>query len=151
MPLSPDFKEFIESLNSSEARYLVVEGYAVAFHGYPRYTKYLDIWIENTPENASRVLAALQRFGFGSLDLQEEDFLTPDQVIELGYPPNRIDLMTSLPGVNFNECYRARISVEVDGVIVNFIDLENLKQNKRASGRFQDLADLENLEGKNEN
>jgi len=88
MPLSPDFKEFIESLNSSEARYLVVGRYAVAFHGYPRYTKYLDIWIENTPENASRVLAALQRFGFGSLNLEEQDSLTPEQVIQLGYPPN---------------------------------------------------------------
>lgn len=146
MALSPDFREFIESLNSSKARYLVVGGYAVALHGYPRYTKDLDIWIENTPENARCIIAALQSFGFGALNLAEEDFLTPEQVIQLGYPPNRIDLITSLPNMNFNECYQARVSVQLDGVIVNFIDLEHLIQNKRASGRFQDLADLENLE-----
>lgn len=147
MALSPDFKEFIQSLNSSEVRYLVVGGCAVALHGYPRYTQDLNIWIENTPENARRVTAALRHFGFGSLNLVEEEFLTPEQVIQLGYPPHRIGLITSLPGINFNECYQARVSVEVVGVIVNFIDLEHLKQNKRASGRLQDLADLENLEG----
>lgn len=147
MVLNPDFKEFIELLNSNKVRYLIIGGYAVAFHGYPRYTKDLDIWIENTYDNAQRLIAALKQFGFGSLGLREEDFLAPEQIIQLGYPPNRIDLMTFLPGVSFDQCYAARVKVEVDGVMVNFIDLENLKQNKRATGRFQDLADLENLEG----
>ncbi|GIV62711.1 MAG: hypothetical protein KatS3mg045_0050 [Bellilinea sp.] len=147
MALSPDFKEFIELLNFNKVRYLIVGGYAVAFHGYPRYTKDLDIWIENTAENAQRLMEALEQFGFGSLGLSEQDFLIPEQIIQLGYPPNRIDLITSLPGVSFHECYEARIEVEVDGVIARFIDLEHLKQNKRASGRFQDLADLENLAG----
>jgi len=109
-----------------------------------------DIWIENTAENAQRLLSALEQFGFGSLGLSEQDFLTPEQIIQLGYPPNRIDLITSLPGVSFEECFQSRLNVEVDGVMVHFIDLEHLKQNKRATGRFQDLADLENLEGGDE-
>lgn len=144
--LNPDFKEFIASLNANKVRYLVVGGYAVALHGYPRYTKDMDIWIERTPENAARLLKALEQFGFASLGLRETDFLEPDQIIQLGYPPRRIDLLTSLPGVEFGECYPARVEVEIEGVTVLFISLEHLKQNKRASGRHQDLADLENLE-----
>jgi len=89
---------------------------------------------------------ALEQFGFGSLGLKAEDFLVPDQVIQLGYPPNRIDLLTTALGVEFGTCYASRVEVEVDGVIVNFIDLENLKKNKKAVGRLQDLADLENLQ-----
>ena len=144
--LNPDFKEFIESLNANGVRYLVVGGYAVAFHGHPRYTKDLDIWLEMTPENAAKAVQALDQFGFGSLRLKDTDFLAPDQIIQLGYPPNRIDLFSTLPGVDFAVCYAARVQVEVEGVPVNFIDLENLKKNKQASGRHQDLADLENLE-----
>jgi hypothetical protein len=143
--LSQDFKEFIESLTESEVRYLVVGGYAVAFHGYPRYTKDLDVWIELTQENADRIIQALQQFGFGSLGLAYSDFLVRDQIIQLGYPPNRIDILTTLPGVEFSECYEHKIQVEIDHVPVNFIDLEHLRINKRASGRAQDLADLENL------
>ena len=145
-----DFKEFVELLNANQVRYLVVGGYAVALHGYPRYTKDLDIWIDMTPKNAARLIQALQDFGFGSLDLQAQDFLEADQIIQLGYPPNRIDLMTTVPGVRFDDCYAARIEVIVSGVQVNFIDLESLKKNKRASGRLQDLADLEKLAGKSE-
>ncbi len=143
--LNRDFKEFIESLNDNGVRYLVVGGYAVALHGYPRYTKDIDIWLERTPENAKRAIDALNQFGFGSLGLQAADFLEPDQIIQLGYPPARIDLLTTIPGVSFDECYKSRVVVDVDGVQVNFIDLENLKKSKRASGRYQDLADLENL------
>lgn len=124
----------------------MVGGYAVALHGYPRYTKDMDIWIERTPENAARLLKALEQFGFASLGLQESDFLEPDQIIQLGYPPRCIDLLTSLPGVEFQECYLGRVEVEIEGGTVPFISLEHLKQNKRASGRHQDLADLENLE-----
>jgi len=144
--LNPDFKEFIQSLNDNGVRYLVVGGYAVAFHGYPRYTKDFDVWIEMSAENAARMVAALEQFGFASLGLKAEDFLVPDQIIQLGYPPNRIDILTTLPGVEFSECYPRRIVVEIEGVSLNFIDLENLKRTKGASGRLQDLADLENLE-----
>jgi hypothetical protein len=143
--LNPDFKEFIRSLNDNGVRYLVVGGYAVALHGYPRYTKDIDLWVETAPDNAAKIILALAQFGFGSLGLKAVDFLEPDTIIQLGYPPNRIDLITSLPGIEFGDCYPARIMTEMEGVIVSFIDLENLRKNKRASGRLQDLADLENL------
>jgi predicted nucleotidyltransferase len=143
--LNPDFKEFIQSLNDNDVRYLVVGGYAVALHGHPRYTKDIDIWIEPDPENANRMVRAIIQFGFESLGLEMDDFLEEDVIIQLGYPPNRIDLMTSLSGVNFKSCYEERISVEIDGVRVNFIDLTSLRKNKSATGRSQDLADLENL------
>lgn len=143
--LNPDFKEFIQSLNANRVRYLVVGGYAVALHGYPRYTKDIDIWLEMNPDNAANAIRALEQFGFGSLGLQAADFLVPDQVIQLGYPPNRIDLITTVPGVEFESCYASRVEVEIEGVVVNFIDLDNLKKSKRAAGRLQDLADLENL------
>lgn len=146
MILSPDFKEFIQSLNDNNVRYLVVGGYAVALHGHPRYTKDLDIWFWLDQGNASLIVAALDQFGFGSLGLQPDDFMVADQIIQLGYPPNRIDMLTTVPGVEFEECYANRVIVELDGTDVNFIDLENLKKNKRASGRYQDLADLENLQ-----
>lgn len=143
--LDQDFKEFIESLNNNDVRYLVVGGYAVAFHGYPRYTKDIDIWIELEPTNAEKVIAALEQFGFASLDLTPQDFLVPHQIIQLGYPPNRIDLITTLAAVEFDECYKARVDTIVDGVTVHFIDVENLKRNKTASGRPQDIADVANL------
>ena len=146
MKLNRDFREFIELLTANQVRYLMVEGYAVALHGYPRYTKDLDIWIEMSPENAVRTLKALKQFGFGSLGLRESDFLVPDQIIQRGYPPNRIDLISTLPGVDFESCYASRVEVELEGIRMNFIDLDNLKKNKKASGRLQDLADLEQLQ-----
>lgn len=144
--LNQDFKEFIQSLNDNHVRYLVVGGYAVALHGHPRYTKDMDIWIEMKPENAVNLVTALEKFGLGSLGLKEEDFLVPGQVVQLGQPPNRIDLLCTISGVDFAACYESRVSVEVDEVLVSFIDLENLRKNKAASGRHQDMADLENLE-----
>ena len=146
MIFNQDFKEFIESLNKNKVRYLVVGGYAVAMHGYPRFTKDLDIWIDSTPENANAIIKALDQFGMDSLGLKAKDFLTPDQVIQLGYPPNRIDILVTLSGVDFINCYEKRFIVEIDDVKVNFIDLLCLRQNKKASGRAQDLADLENLQ-----
>lgn len=143
--LSQDFKEFIELLNANQVRYLVVGGYAVAIHGYPRYTKAIDIWVENTPENAENLVHALEQFGFGSLELQVSDFLEPDTIIQLGYPPNRIDLLTSLLGVTFHECFQKRVEVDLGGIVVVFIDVEDLKKNKTSTGRMQDLADVENL------
>lgn len=144
--LNPDFREFIQSFNDNRVLYLVVGGYAVALHGHPHYTKDMDVWVELDPDNAASIVKALDQFGFGSLGLRESDFLVPDQIIQLGYPPSRIDILTTLPGVDFAGCYASRIEVEVDGVRVDFIDLDNLKKNKRASGRHQDLADLENLQ-----
>lgn len=144
--LNQDFREFIQSLNDNHVRYLVVGGYAVALHGHPRYTKDIDVWIEMSAENASNRVKALEQFGFGPLGLQESDFLTPGQVIQLGQPPSRIDIRCTVSGVSFSDCYESRVTVEIDGVPVNFINLENLRKNKAASGRHQDLADLENLE-----
>jgi hypothetical protein len=144
--LSKDFKEFIELLNENKVRYLVVGGYAVAFHGHPRYTKDLDVWIELSPDNANNILNALKKFGFGSLGLKPDDFLESDQIIQLGYPPNRIDLLTTLKDLKFEHCYKAKVEVEIQGLHIDFIDIENLKKNKRATGRQQDLADAANLE-----
>ncbi|ACA98045.1 MULTISPECIES: DUF6036 family nucleotidyltransferase [Cyanophyceae] len=144
--LNQDFKEFIQFLNANQVRYLVVGGYAVAFYGYPRYTKDIDIWLEASQENGVKVMQALRDFGFGDLDLQTEDFATANQVIQLGYPPSRIDLLTSVDGIQFADCYDLRVPVEIEGTVIDFIDLENLRLNKRASGRWQDLADLENLQ-----
>jgi hypothetical protein len=144
--LNQDFKEFIQSLNDNNVRYLVVGGYAVALHGYPRYTKDIDIWVQLSPENATNMIKAIDQFGFGSLGLQINDFLEPDTIIQLGYPPNRIDILTTLVGVDFDACYNDRVEIQIDEIDINFISLENLKLNKKSSGRFQDLADLENLE-----
>ncbi|OGW16289.1 MAG: hypothetical protein A2Y48_09095 [Nitrospirae bacterium RIFCSPLOW2_12_42_9] len=144
--LSKDFKEFIELLNENNVRYLVVGGYAVAFHGHPRYTKDLDIWVELSPDNANKIIDALKKFGFGSLGLKPNDFLESDQIIQLGYPPNRIDILTTLQGLNFEDCYKSRVEIEIQGLHIDFIDIENLRKNKRATGRSQDLADAENLE-----
>jgi len=143
--LSRDFVEFIELLNSNSVRYLVVGGYAVALHGHPRYTKDLDVWIQRSPDNAQNLLKALAAFGFGAVDITEEDLLKENYVIQLGYPPNRIDLLTSIKGVDFDVCYTSKIQAEVSGIPIDFIDIDNLKKNKLASGRPQDLADVENL------
>lgn len=146
MALSKDLLEFVGFLNTNKVQYLVVGGYAVAFHGHPRYTKDIDIWIHPELENIHNLLAALQDFGFGSLDLSVQDFQNPDIVIQLGNIPNRIDLLTDIDGVSFSECYPKKQIIDIDGVSINFIDLENLRKNKQASGRLQDLADLENLQ-----
>lgn len=146
MVLNRDFKELFQLLNDNNVKYLVVGGYAVAFHGHPRYTKDVDIWIEMSQENANNVINSLEQFGFGSLELKKDDFLIPNQVIQLGYPPSRIDLISTLSGVSFSECYMSRVRSEIDGIFINFIDLENLRKNKLALGRYQDLADLEKLQ-----
>jgi predicted nucleotidyltransferase len=144
--LNQDFKEFIQSLNDNGVRYLVIGGYAVAFHGHPHYTKDIDIWVSMDAKNAANIVKALEQFGFASLGLQVSDFTTPDQIVQFGYPPNRIDLITTTPGIEFEPCYASRVQTEIDGVQVSFIDLENLKRTKKAVGRHQDLADIENLE-----
>jgi hypothetical protein len=145
MVLNRDFKEFLQLLNDNQVRYLVAGGHAVALYGYPRYTKDLDIWVELDQGNAERLVAALEQFGFASLELTAEDFLEPGTIIQLGYPPNRIDLLTTLTGVDFAACFESRAVIHVDDIAVNFIDLDNLRRNKRSAGRPQDLADLDNL------
>ncbi|MDT7919379.1 MAG: nucleotidyltransferase [Meiothermus sp.] len=144
--LTPDFKEFLRFLNENRVRYLLVGGYAVGLHGYPRYTKDLDIWVEASQENAERVIKAIEDFGFASLELTPQDFLEPGVFVQIGYPPVRIDLLTQPSGVVFAECYENREQIEVDGLTIPVIGLEDLRKNKKASGRSQDLADLEKLE-----
>ena len=143
--LGQDFKEFIALLHAHDVRYLIVGGYAVAAHGYPRYTKDLDIWVDASDENVGRLLAALEDFGFGSMGITREDFLEPESILQLGQPPNRIDLLTSLNAVDFASCHAARVLVNVDGLEMAFIDVEHLIENKSATGRAQDQADAENL------
>ena len=145
MIIDKDFKEFVELLIKNDVQYLIVGGYAVALHGHPRYTKDLDVWICVSESNAEKLISTLKEFGFNELSLKPEDFLKLGNVIQLGYPPNRIDLLTSADGVDFDTCYKSRVEVDIEGIVVNFIDLENLKRNKKASGRHQDLADIENL------
>ncbi len=118
----------------------------MAFHGHPRYTKDLDVWICAEPGNAEKLIKAFKEFGFDSLGLTTNDFITPNTIIQFGYPPNRIDIITGVSGLEFEQCYPKRFKFTIDDIVINFIDLENLKKNKRASGRFQDMADLENLE-----
>ena len=130
MILNPDFREFFQLLNDNEVHYLIVGGYAVAFHGYPRYTKDIDVWIWINPDNAERLVKALIEFGFESLGLKVDDFLEIDTIIQLGYAPNRIDLIMGLPGVEFEACYSSRVDEEIDGVVLSFIDLESLIKNK---------------------
>jgi hypothetical protein len=133
-------------LNKNQVKYLVIGGYAVAIHGHPRYTKDIDIWLEMSEENSQKLIKALTEFGFGSLGLTPDDFQTPDQIVQLGYPPSRIDLITTPDGIDFQTCYDSKIEVILRDIPVNFIDLDNLKKNKLASGRLQDLADLEKLQ-----
>jgi predicted nucleotidyltransferase len=137
--LSRDFKEFVELLIKNKAEYLVVGGYAVAIHGYPRYTGDLDIWLNPTPENAKSILRAVNEFGFSSFNLTESDFTKPGNVIQLGYPPLRIDLLTEVDGVTFEECFINRKEVQMDNLVVNFIGYEDLIKNKKESGRLRDI------------
>ena len=145
MILGPDFSEFVEFCEREPVRYLIVGGFAVGVHGHVRYTKDLDVWIEPTRENAARTLRVLDEFGFGTLGLTEADFIEPGNVIQLGYPPNRLDLLTQPTGVTFAECWDARIRVDLGTVTANVIGFDDLIANKRASGRLRDLADVEDL------
>lgn len=146
MRLDPDFSEFIELLLANDVAFMVVGGYAVAAHGHPRYTGDLDIWLLVDRENAERLVQVLTEFGFGSLGLSAQDFLTDNQVVQLGREPLRIDLLTGLDGVSFGECIGRSILVDIDGLQVPFISREDLLANKRSSGRSQDLADVDALE-----
>jgi len=143
--LPPDFEEFFQLLNSHKVSYLVIGGYAVAFHGYPRATGDMYIWIAFNPENAKNVVNVLKEFGFNDPAMSEETFLKENQVIRMGVPPLRIELLTTISGVDFKSCYADRLAEDIGGIKINFISLKHLKQNKKASGRHIDLNDLENL------
>ena len=145
---SQDFKEFVGLLNSHDVEYLVVGAYAVGVHGRPRYTGDLDVWIRPTPENARRLIHVLEAFGFGTLGLKQSDFSQDRRVIELGYPPFRIDLITFATGLDFEKCWPNRLTIEYAGVLTAFIGLDDLKTNKKATGRPKDLGDLDELERK---
>jgi hypothetical protein len=136
------WRAVIESLNSSGVEYLIVGAVALAQHGLPRYTGDLDILVRNRSENARRLEGALQTFGFGDLGLKAADFIDSYQVVQLGLPPNRIDLMTSITGVSFEEAWAQRVETVLEGMHVSFIGRQTLIQNKKATGRPQDLADL---------
>jgi predicted nucleotidyltransferase len=145
---SRDFKEFVELLIKNNVEYLIVGGYAVSIHGYPRYTGDLDIWLNPTPENAKKILTAVNEFGFSSFHLSESDFTKKENIIQLGYPPLRIDLLTEIDGVTFNDCFTNRKEVTIEGLKFFFIGYNDLLKNKKKSGRLNDLNDLENLENK---
>ena len=145
MNLEKDLREFVALLNALNVRYLVVGAFAVAYHGYPRYTADIDLFVDRTYDNAERLMEVIQQFGFVDFNLSVNDFLQEDQVVQLGVAPNRIDLLTFLSGVTFHDAWASREYSELDGLTVPFISKEMLKRNKAASGRTQDLADLEHL------
>ncbi len=147
MELDPEFSEFIASCAARDVRLLIVRGYALAAHGHPRFTKDLDVWVWVDPINLERLVAALDDFGFGSLGLSADDFGVPGTVIQLGYPPKRIDLLTSVDGVEFEAAWHRRSDVAVGELRVPIIGAADLIANKRAVGRPQDLADIVALEG----
>ena len=143
--LPPDFKEFLKLLNKHKVEYLLVGGYAVGYYGYPRATADMDIWIAVKPINAKKIVTALNEFGFDAPELTTDLFLEENKIIRMGVPPVRLEIITSISGVDFDSCYQQKKHGKIDGIEVNIIDLENLRKNKKASGRYKDLNDLENL------
>lgn len=145
MKLQRDLREFVALLSSLGVEFIVVGGHAVAYHGHPRYTGDIDFLVRPTPENAKRVLEAIRQFGFGALALTEDDFVRPGSVVQLGRPPNRIDLLTTISGVDFEAALAGQARGSLDGIDVAFLGLTQLLQNKQAAGRAKDLADIEAL------
>ncbi len=145
MQISKDLREFIELLNSNGVDYLIVGGFAVAWHGHPRFTGDIDLLIRATGENARRVIKTLADFGFASLEIGESDLSRPNQIVQLGVPPNRIDLITSISGVEFSEAWERRVGGTIDGIPVQFIGLEELIRNKESTDRGKDRLDAEEL------
>ena len=145
MELQPDYRDLLALLNAHSVEFIIVGGYALAFHGAPRFTGDLDILIRANPENADRVMRALEEFGFGSTGLTAKDFLSPDKVVQLGVPPVRVDILTSLTGVAWEEAFSGRVPSKYGDVPVYFMGRKQFVVNKRALGRKRDLADLEAL------
>ena len=146
MALSKDWREFLELLNSRGVDYVIVGAQSLAFHGRPRHTGDLDILVQPSPDNARLLLTLLNQFGFEQSSFKETDFLQPEQIIQLGRAPSRIDLLTSISGVSTNEAFTSKISAILDGIPVFILGRDALIRNKRAVGRLQDLADLAVLE-----
>jgi hypothetical protein len=144
--LEPDFRDVLSAFNDACVEYLVVGAFALAGHGIPRATGDLDFWIRVSPDNADRVVRALTAFGAPSHLAMKEAFLAPDMVVQIGVEPVRIDILTSISGVEFDDAYRARLTADVDGVALPILSLDHLIQNKLAAGRKQDLVDVEQLE-----
>lgn len=143
--LTTEYREFLRLLNAHRVEYLLVGGFAVGVHGFPRATVDLDIWFSASQENTARLLAVLEEFGFGSTGIDAERLQAPGRIFRLGIAPNRIELMNQIDGVDFDSCWKRMTQVQLDGIEVPIISLEDLKANKRASGRYKDLNDLENL------
>jgi hypothetical protein len=146
MEIQKDFKELLELFNAHKVEYVIVGGYALAFHGAPRFTGDIDILVNPDDNNAKRILAALAEFGFESLDLSESDFAKLNNVIQLGVPPVRVDIMTSLTAVTWDKAQAGKVSGNYDRTTVYFIGRDDLIANKKALGRRKDIADLEALE-----
>ena len=140
-----DFKEFLRLLHDHDVDYLLVGGFAVALHGYARTTADIDVWVSRERENAERIVACLKEFGFDLPELTPDVFLEPDRVIRMGNAPLRIEILTDIDGVAFDECRRRAIVHDLEGGDVRVISLEDLKRNKRACGRLKDLDDLSHL------
>lgn len=142
MIFEQDFIDFIDLLNLYGVDYMIVGAHALAYHGRPRHTGDLDIWINPSTDNASKMVSVLKDFGFGSLGLTQEDFLKENYVTQLGYPPLRIDILNAISGVEFEEAYVNKIDGDIDGLKVHFININEFIKNKQASGRKKDLGDI---------
>jgi hypothetical protein len=140
-----ELREFLKSLSDHHVEYLLIGGYAVGYHGYPRATGDMDIWVATNEANAEKIIAALEAFGFGDTGLVPDLFLLPDQITRMGNRPLQIEILTTISGLEFETAYAKRVIEVIDGVSVSFISAEDLKTNKRASGRPKDLLDLDNL------
>ena len=149
--LEKDFLDFISLCNKHKVEYLVIGGYAVAIHGYPRYTKDIDVSIQISVKNAEAMLEVMKDFGFASLNLTGEDFTKEGGFIQLGYEPLRIDIVNDLNGVSFENAMKNKKVVEYEGVSINFIGYEDLIKNKQHAGRSQDIVDIEKLKERNKN
>lgn len=145
MEIQKDFKELLELFNAHKVEYIVIGGYALAFHGAPRFTGDIDLLVRPDVKNAQRILAALKEFGFGSLNLNESDFVGMGNVIQLGVPPVRIDIMTSITGVDWEKAQAGKVSGDYGGAAVYFLGKKEYITNKKATGRKKDLADIEAL------
>ena len=141
MKIPKELRAFVALLNAAHVKYVIVGGYAVAFHGRPRFTGDVDVFVESSIDNSARIIDVLKTFGFGELVVKAEDLRQDDLVLQLGFPPNRIDLMTSIDGVKFDQAWATRVEAMVDDLPMCFISRELLIQNKRASGRQKDIAD----------
>lgn len=145
-PLPQDFKEFLALLNSAKIEYLIIGAYAVSYHGYPRPTGDLDVWVAICPDAAAKLVSVVGQFGFADAGATSDLFLKPGHVVRMGIPPVRIEVINQISGVGFEACYARRESAILDGVPVNLIGREDLLTNKRAAGREKDLNDLKQLE-----